>query len=259
MNDFFSQAGNEIALNLGQTLILGLGDSLNPGGISGIVIFLVVMFWISREQGLFFRAGLSTLLGLWSAKVAQVLGIFDPVMASKNYDILLDAAYFILSVFSLVLGFVLLKDWHRTTRQGNSSGIFIRFPFLEKQDSGPSATRSRLKPWIYLPRDFVISMFFAGIFIELVMAAWAPNRNMEVMIYQLLTQKKMLSAVLFSMLYGVSALSCLWLLWLGGNKALWSDSIRSKLRQRITLTQIVFSAIFLSYGFTILYRYYYLV
>lgn len=258
MNDLFSHAGQSAALNFGEMFIAGLRDSLRSGGLTGIVIFLVFLFWISWEEDLYLKAGFRFMMGIGAGVMAQLFGMWDGILGLKAYDVFLDMFYFLGALSAFILGCAFFRDWMVTARDGTPARALIHFPFLQKFK--PEKINQGIKTSILkrMRKSKILALsFFMGIFAELVMAAWAPDQYTSVIVYEM--HKKVHGAILGSLVYALALIWPLFVIWIGGLRILQSKKIQELFFRQLTVVQIVCASIFMAYGTAIIYRYYYLV
>jgi hypothetical protein len=260
-NPFILDGGGRVYDN-GQAVLLGLKDSMNPGGITGLLIFLVLLYWSFRLGIISMGATGSYITGVWSVTSAQSMGGFDFLFASRGYDIFLDIVYFFWACFSMILGSLFLKDWLFTVRDGDTHRVIIQLPFFKDQRVfSRSSLMGRKIKFRELPRRLLIYMgiFLLGAIVGLVEAAWAPDIFTGVLFYQFFTQGKFWLLAIVVFLYGGAYVLPRWIVWSVFWETIVSASMKARLCRSTTMMQIILAAVFLSYGFTIIFRYYILV
>jgi len=241
----------ESPINIFSTIRTGLIDGTNVGGITQVLIFIVFLYIAAVWAPRYLRwLGSGFIVGSAMTTTLINLSFFDNIIFSRDFDIFLQVAHFILEIASLAVGLILLRDWWVYSRSDDKRKLLVKYPFLDK----PSDSR----PWSLLGKLLFFAVaYLCGAGSAFLISAWpGDQRYFSILLYRIYLPGMQWPALLWGLFCGLMFNFYLILALVGFRKALKTAKIKDSLQRSLTKVQIVFSAVFLAYGGVMIYIYY---
>jgi len=229
------------------TLKAGLMDSVNPGGLTVLVVFAVLLFSLARQRRSVWGTGALFILGNCLLTGMLSLGAFDHIILTQVFERIWDTAYFLIPAGMVLLGGMILRDWHGFKKGNSRDKLFIKFCFREKAD------HVREHKGKILLRG--LGVFLLGIFLAFIEAAWAPDPYISILLYRMVYEPGVGPRLLLG-LYVITFVFPLIAAVILIQRMALSETFQKRMQIYFSRYQLGFSAVLLAYGLTFLYSYF---
>jgi len=233
----------------------GAKDSLNPGSLTGILVFAVLLWLILKKGWPFSASVFPYILGNAVTAMGSAGGVWDRMLNTRAADIFHDAADMTISLAAIVLGLVLVRDWWAVKRSGGDSSralVHLTIARKTKRKAGKGNRAKRLATG-----GLLFAVFLAGGgLMGAVETAWAPDVYTAYIIQDLSSPGGLLPALRDLMFYSLGYVLPLLVLGLMSLAERSGGAIARFVERRLTVMQILAAGILLAYGSTIIFRYY---
>jgi len=230
----------------------GVKDSINPGAMTGLLVCGVLLCLILKKGWLFKLTVIPFVVGIAVMAMGSILGVLGVISNTKGMDIFHDVVYFVLASGAILVGLILARDWWTVKRSGEPSRIVIKLDVAQK---AKKSQRSLLKN-VGRRVVFVVAFLAGGVFMGVVESAWAPDVHSAFMLRDLMLEGWTFSVVMAFFCYGVGTVFPLVILGVSAFAALKMGFLKKMIRDRLSVVQVVLAGFLLSYGFTVIFRYY---
>jgi len=238
----------------------GIYDSLGPGMLTVIVLFMVILYYLARWPGWLCPASGMLIAGLLIGRCLQVVGIFDPLLNYKIFWTIIDLILLILAVFVFIVGLVLLRDWAQGKLNPDTTSALIDLRRLcPKFKSRPGVGNFSIseKIWAFLKAalrglGLMVMAFLTGCLLTLITCAWAENASVWFILYELTLPGQISQAAKMLLLYGMIFIWPLVVLWLSFCRIWRSDFYQSCFTAWLPKIRILGAALFIGYAIGIL-------
>ncbi len=233
----------------------GAKDSLNPGSLTGVLVFAVLLWLVLKKGWPFSVCVFPYILGNAVTALCSAAGVWDHMLNTRAADIFHDVAYMTISLAAIVLGLVLVRDWWAVKRSGgDTSRALVHLTIARKPKRKPGkGTRAKRFAWGGLL--FVVFLAGGGL-MGAVETAWAPDVYTAYIIQDLSSPGGMFSGLRDLMFYSLGYVLPLLVLGLMAFAERSGGAVARFVERRLTVMQILTAGIFLAYGSTIIFRYY---
>jgi hypothetical protein len=239
----------EIFQEIWAAIYAGLMDSLNPGALTILLEFSILMYFIARVRCRFLLAGSLFIFSLYLAIISISWGWFDPLISQGIFDVFWDAGYFILILLFLFVSVTLLRDRWVFLKERSAKRLIIWFDFFERNVAQKAETSGRDKSMYYY------LMILCGFVMSLLAAAWPQNVQFARIVYQGMLPGNQKPLWILTAVYGLAFVSPLIILFVFYCLLRKSPGYLQKIHQSFSMVQMILAAVFL--GFAVhLSRYY---
>ncbi|OGX39454.1 MAG: hypothetical protein A3G91_03965 [Omnitrophica WOR_2 bacterium RIFCSPLOWO2_12_FULL_50_9] len=239
-------------------IALGINDSLNPYGLSIVLLFLIFLSFYGCAPGHVIISGLFLTLSL-------SLMIFLSIV--RGYDIWLESAVMNTAVRILSLGmaavlggfgFISFSEWWRGKKDSRAGGAGVnRLPvFLgayPAHNAVPCSRRGVLREFVSL----IIVSVLLGTLGTVLGSLWPKSQHLYLSYYSLMTAGRPQAVILFLGFYSLASAFCVVVVWLVVLSISYSERIKGILIKAVSFVRITSSAVLLSMGLGLLYLFFY--
>ncbi|MCR4336248.1 MAG: hypothetical protein NUV91_00360 [Candidatus Omnitrophica bacterium] len=222
----------------------GILDSLNPGSLTGSLLFVILMLgWPKKWMRCFLG-----FLFIWSLVVPALsisLGNYDSWLMKEWVDSFWDIGYFVVIILLALAGGVLFRDWWISRREGSDWQPWLSFQ-SRVEDSRPFWFKG-LQAILAIPLTI-----FVGAVIAALGSAWPSSVFRALIFHQELFPTHPSDHVLLYVLYGLSFGWLLWLTWglLSFGKI--PEKLRSQDQKFLQKFRVIMSGVFLGFALALL-------
>ncbi len=228
----------------------GLADSVNPGGLLALLLFICFLYFVSMVGGRIFYSGCVFLVAAVILTTVLNTGLFDGFLICKIYDRFLHWSLVFFVTFDFIIGIILLRDWWIYLRSHREERLLVPFPFLD-QARDVVKSKSHLQNRAVL---LLLSLLTAGVTM-LLAVAWPPNIYVTIILYQLTLPGYLLRAGFLLLLYSLGTIVPMLTVLLILDRIFISRMRVIRLQNVLSKVQIISAAVFLSYAISFIFFY----
>ncbi|MFA5088484.1 MAG: hypothetical protein WC552_05560, partial [Candidatus Omnitrophota bacterium] len=108
----------------------GLTDSLSPGALTAVIVFVLFLTIVFRTREEAFIGATVFISTVFSLTLFSLLGVFDTILFSVHFYRLSKIAYISLGSLFLFLGLIYFYDWRICGKYKDTERCLIRWPYL---------------------------------------------------------------------------------------------------------------------------------
>ncbi len=239
-------------------IALGINDSLNPYGLSIVLLFLVFLSFYGRAPGHVIISGLFLALSLSLVTFISIVRGYDIWLESAAVNTVVRILSWGMAAVFVWLGFMSFSDWWRGKKDGRAGSAEINHlpVFLGACPAHHAVSCSGRG----VLRDFVGLMIISvllGTLGTVLGSLWPKSQHLYLSYYSLVTAGRPQATVLFLGFYSLASAFCVVVMWLVVLSISYSERMKGILIKAVSFVRITSSAVLLSMGLGLLYLFFY--